>query len=144
MKLMLANQRFLAHHFDEALVLYTELIQDGQNDPKILRRRLICEIVAGSIESAVSEAVDLLKNTPNELLQFIPGDDCPCDELIAFIEKNDLSELGKFRRMMLSLYGCKHFNDNLVNDLLLSQNSKYRQWTKEITELIKENLCSTS
>ncbi|MCX7834988.1 MAG: hypothetical protein N2450_02805 [bacterium] len=141
MILMLANQRFLSGHYDEALSLYNQLIESGDVNSKILRRRLVCEIVAGSIERAVAEALEMLHTKPEDLLQFVPSDDCPCNELIHFISRNEPNEIGKFRQFLLSLFGCLSIEKLNSQDLLLSQNEKIRQWTKEILQYVKVQLC---
>lgn len=141
-KLMLANQRFLAKHFDEALILYSELINEGLTTPQVIRRRLVCEIVSGSIEKAVKEALEILRNRPSELLNFIPSDDCPCQDLIQFITRNEVSEVGKLRCLLLSLYGCKNnIDQTYIQDLLNSQNSNYRKWTQDLHSILKDKIC---
>ncbi|MDK9699227.1 MAG: hypothetical protein OEM52_03620 [bacterium] len=103
---MLANQRFLANRFDEALPLYNELVDAGRITTSIRRRQLVCEIVAGDLVTAASRALALLHDNPNGLLQFEPGDDCPCEWLIQYLTESDLSFSGRFRVALLSLYGC--------------------------------------
>jgi len=143
---MLANQYFMAREFEKANAILEELLDPVHPHPYQLKKLILCNVYLGRIDAALTYFHRLIKTNIRVLTKTnIEDEDCPCKEIIAYIQQGNLDRLpesDKFKALgMLYLY-C-----DVIKSVFYFNKSNQSNRDNEIPDIIRiieNSITSTS
>lgn len=94
---MLGNQYFMARKYTDALAELEPCLAEDPQNKSIKRKLVICYTQTGKNQKAMDLFIELVDQDIEFILTADPiKDDCPCNELVENLEKQNLPENGEF------------------------------------------------
>jgi tetratricopeptide (TPR) repeat protein len=98
---MLANHYFMIRNFEKAVKSYESVVFAKSNSKSIRKKMIICYVKTFQVEKAFDEFYKLVE----EDIAFITKtnlitDDCPCPDIIAEIERNEIDFKDKYEKLI--------------------------------------------
>lgn len=133
---MLANQYFMAREFEKANAILEELLDPVHPHLYQLKKLILCNVYLGRIDAALTYFHRLIKTNIRVLTKTnIEDEDCPCKEIIAYIQEGHLDRLresDKFKALgMLYLY-C-----DVIKSVFYFNKSNQSNPDNELSDIIK-------
>lgn len=133
---MLANQYFMARDFEKANMLMEDLLDPVNPKPYQLKKLILCNVYLGKIDAALNYFNKLIRINIRFLTDTkIEEEDCPCKEIIAYVQSGHLDRLPeseKYKALgMLFLY-C-----DVIKSVFYFNKSNQTGSDTEITEIVQ-------
>ncbi|MBN1350448.1 hypothetical protein JXJ21_13620 [candidate division KSB1 bacterium] len=88
---MLANQYFMARHYNKAIPLLQKVLDNDPGNINCIKKIIICYAQVGEISRAQEHFMQIMRRDPSIIIDTDPlEDDCPCPGIVQKMEKKTI------------------------------------------------------